>query len=66
MKGQVRDVRAGDRRRSENAQVRREIQSFLQALHSYPERFAQDPSITFQEHHVDLVRATLSESRRRL
>ena len=65
MKAQNRDVHAGDRRRAENAQVRREIQGFLQALDSYPERFAQDPSITFEEHHVCLVRAGLSESRRR-
>lgn len=66
MKSQTREVRGGDRRRSENAQVRREIQSFLQALRSYPDRFAQDPSITFREHHVDLVRAAITESRRRV
>jgi hypothetical protein len=65
LKSQGRDVRTGDRRRSENAQVRREIQSFLQALHSYPDRFAQDPRITFEEHHVGLVRAAIAESRRR-
>jgi len=65
MKSQTREVRERERRRSENAQVRREIQSFLEALHSYPERFAQDPRITFREHHVGLVRAAITESRRR-
>src|SRR5579864_9625301 len=61
---QTRSVRAGERRRAENAQVRREIENFLQALHSYPDRFARDPRVTFEEHH-GLVRAAMTESRRR-
>src|ERR1700687_2727369 len=62
---QTRSVRTGERRRSENAQVRREIENFLQALHSYPDRFARDPRVTFEEHHGGLVRAAMTESRRR-
>ena len=62
---QTRSVRAGERRRAENAQVRREIENFLQALHSYPDRFARDPRVTFEEHHGGLVRAAMTESRRR-
>lgn len=62
---QTRPVRAGERRRAENAQVRREIENFLQALHSYPDRFARDPRVTFEEHHGALVRAATAESRRR-
>lgn len=61
---QTRSVRAGERRRAENAQVRREIENFLRALHSYPARFARDPRVTFEEHH-GLVRAAMTESRRR-
>jgi hypothetical protein len=45
--------------------VRREIENFLRALHSYPERFARDPRVTFEEHHGGLVRAAMTESRRR-
>ena len=27
-----------------------EIQNFLKAMHSYPERFAQDPELSFEDH----------------
>jgi len=30
--------------------VRREIDNFLLALHSYPNRFADDPSLSFEQH----------------
>jgi len=30
--------------------VQREIENFLQALSSYPERFAHDPYLTFEQH----------------
>jgi len=33
-----------------NDKVRAEIQTFLEALASYPERFAADPGITFEEY----------------
>lgn len=40
---------------SGNEQVRAEIEAFLQALNSYPERFAADPQITFEEHRASLM-----------
>jgi hypothetical protein len=40
---------------SGNEQVRVEIETFLQALNSYPERFAADPQITFEEHRASLM-----------
>jgi hypothetical protein len=65
MKSKMRHVRAGDKRLAGNEQVRREIQSFLHALHSYPDRFVKDPSISFEEHRSGLVRAAITASRRR-
>jgi hypothetical protein len=65
MKSKMRQIPLGDRRQSGNEQVRKEIQSFLYALKSYPGRFARDPRITFAEHHGGLVRAASSASRRR-
>jgi hypothetical protein len=59
---QLRAVAGG--RKSANAQVRREIQSFLRALKSYPGRFARDPRITFAEHHGGLVRGAGTVGRR--
>jgi hypothetical protein len=32
------------------AGVRREIDNFLLALHSYPERFANDPCLSFEDY----------------
>jgi hypothetical protein len=58
MKSKRRQARVGDQRLSGNEQVRREIQSFLRALHSYPERFSKDPGITFEEHCSSLVAQT--------
>jgi hypothetical protein len=65
MKSKTRQARVGDKRLS-NEQVRREIQSFLHALKSYPGRFARDPGVTFEEHHGGLVRAASTVSRRRV
>ena len=31
-------------------EVQREIQNFLQALRTYPERFAQEPHLSFEQH----------------
>ena len=31
-------------------EVRREIENFLHALSSYPDRFARDPYVSFEEH----------------
>ncbi len=65
MKSKRRQVRVGDQRLSGNEQVRREIQSFLRALHSYPERFARDPDITFEEHRSSLLVVIQTDHRRR-
>ena len=40
---------------SGNNQVQVEIQTFLQALVSYPDRVARDPKVTFEEYHVSLM-----------
>jgi hypothetical protein len=39
--------------------VRVEMESFLQALESYPERFASNPHITFEQHRSSLVSPAL-------
>ena len=57
----VRKMRAeGSRRSSEdrvtgNKHVRVEIQAFLQALDSYPACFAENPTITFEEHRASVM-----------
>ena len=56
---------AGENHLSGNEQVRREIQRFLQALRSYPERFARNPRLTFEEHCSGLVQTAKAEPRRR-
>ena len=48
-----------------NEQVLMEVQSFLQALASYPDRFAKEPTVSFEQHLCSLVEATQSEARRR-
>lgn len=48
--------RRGRIRLSANAQVRQEMQAFLKALESYPERVARDPELTFEQHHISLMR----------
>ncbi len=40
--------KAGATRR--DGDVRREIENFLRALSSYPERFARDPYLSFEQH----------------
>lgn len=40
-----------------NQQVRAEIQSFLQALDSYPDLFARNPNISFEQYLCTLVSA---------
>ena len=57
--------RAGENHLSGNEQVRREIQRFMQALRSYPERFARNPRLTFEEYCSGLVQAAKAEPRRR-
>jgi hypothetical protein len=54
-----------DKRPSSNEDVRREIACFLRALHSYPERFARNPGISFEQHRSALIRSGKTEHRRR-
>jgi hypothetical protein len=35
--------------------VRREIATFLRAVHSYPESFARDPLLSFEQHLFSLA-----------
>ncbi len=49
---------------SGNEQVRVEMQTFLQAIASYAERVADDPRITFEEHHVSLMVPSRSAPRK--
>jgi hypothetical protein len=39
----------------ENERVRNEIKIFRKALASYPEHFAANPQITFEEHCASLI-----------
>jgi hypothetical protein len=55
MKAKPRLVLAEDNHMSRNEQVRREIQVFLQAVDSYPDRFAREPEVTFEQHRSGLV-----------
>lgn len=64
MKAKMRQLRVGEIPVSSNEQVLVEIQSFLQALDSYPERFAQQPGISFEEHRCCLAQAVETQPRR--
>lgn len=57
-----RRIRAGV---SINEEARIEIHVFLRALESYGARFAQDPEITFDEHHARLMRVVGSRPKPR-
>jgi hypothetical protein len=63
MKPKMRE--SADKRPSGNEDVRKEMASFLRALHSYPERFARNPGLSFEEHCSALARTGKAESRRR-
>ena len=58
------EMRVKENRMYRNEQVRTEIQSFLLALDSYPDRFAKNPDVTFEEHCSTLVAIAEAESRR--
>ncbi len=64
MKGKVSQVRGSEGEMSADEQVRTEIQSFLRALDSYPDRFAREPEITFEEHRNSLAQTTVRPRRR--
>jgi hypothetical protein len=63
MKAGMRHVQP--RERFCNQEVRMEIQRYLQALASYPDRFARDPDISFEEHLYNLVASNRTSPRRR-
>lgn len=48
-----------------NKKVRREIDTFLHALDSYPGRFARNPRISFEEHR-SLLQSSDTAPRRRV
>jgi hypothetical protein len=56
MKAKPRRGREGNNRVSRDEQVRIEIQSFLLALASYPDRFSREPRISFEEHRLSIGR----------
>jgi hypothetical protein len=43
---------------SREQQVQQEIENFLNALSSYPDRFAREPRLSFQEHLFDIEMAS--------
>ena len=45
-----RPVTAGLSDAARDREVRQEIENFLNALSSYPDRFARDPFVSFEEH----------------
>jgi hypothetical protein len=63
LKVDVKRTTPGEKSMSAEEQVRREIQTFLQALNSYPESFARNPSITFEEHCNQLIRTVEAQDR---
>jgi hypothetical protein len=50
MKATARNRHTCEDSRPANRQADVEIQSFLQALDSYPERFSREPEISFEQH----------------
>ena len=61
MKAKMHSILAGHNQLSGNEQVRMEMQIFLHALNSYPERCARNPSITFEEYCGGLVESAKNE-----
>jgi hypothetical protein len=50
------DLRLSDATREH--EVQREIDSFLRAINSYPDRFAREPYLSFQQHLSSIVTAS--------
>lgn len=50
MKATERILHPRENSRPANRQAHSEIQSFLQALHSYPDRFSREPDVSFEQH----------------
>ncbi len=49
----MKHLRSGARPDQQHAE--REIQTFLEALNSYPQSFARDPDLSFEQHLVALA-----------
>jgi hypothetical protein len=64
MKGKPQRLHLGHVSVSSNEQVRAEIESFLHALASYPEQFAQKPGISFEQYRSSLIRRELKQCER--
>ncbi|HYA25820.1 MAG TPA: hypothetical protein VEF05_16775 [Terriglobales bacterium] len=50
-------ITAGFTDDTREVEVRREIDNFLLALHSYPERFADDPCLSFEQYLCSIMAA---------
>jgi len=55
------DLSVADATREPGAQ--QEIDSFLRAMRSYPDRFAREPYLSFQQHLSSIVTATHQSAR---
>ena len=62
MKGNEAQLRRS--RVSDNARVRVEMETFLQALASYADQVAREPKTTFEEYHVRLMAPVSSTASR--
>jgi hypothetical protein len=65
MKARMRHVQPRESFYSCNQEVRIEIQRYLQALASYPDRFARNPEVSFKKHLYNLVASNRTSQRRR-
>lgn len=66
MKSRMRHVQPRESFYTRDERVRFEIQRYLQALASYPDRFAQDPDISFKKHLYSVVAAGQAPGRRHI
>jgi hypothetical protein len=62
MKVRVQDIQPSKCVQPANERVRWEMQSFLEALDSYPDRFAREPQVSFEQHLCSLVAAGKHDS----
>ena len=65
MKAKMHPVLVREDQLSDNEHVRREMRIFLQALDSYPERFARNPGVSFEEYCSGLAQQAKPEPRSR-
>lgn len=57
MSKSYRPITAGFLDDTREVEVRREIDNFLLALYSYPERFADDPYLSFEQYFCSIMAA---------